>query len=225
MRPVIGVTAYVEPARWLAWDTTAVVIPHSYTECVREAGGHPVVLPPDPDPAILSRLDGLVLTGGADVSPALYGAEPHPETMTRADRDAGELALLAAAGELPVLGICRGMQLMAVHTGGRLHQHLPELIGGVRHLPQRGVFGRHQARFEPGSRVHAILGAGEEINSYHHQSVADPGKLAVTGWADDGVIEALEDPGLPFHLGVQWHPEQSRDLRLFSALVTASRTR
>ncbi|WP_412542811.1 gamma-glutamyl-gamma-aminobutyrate hydrolase family protein [Longispora sp. K20-0274] len=222
MRPVIGITAYREPASWSVWSVPAVLIPATYVECVTAAGGHPVVLPPDPSPAILSRLDGLVLAGGADVSPGRYGAEPHERTVSRPDRDEGELALLAAAGDLPVLGVCRGMQLMAVHAGGRLFQHLPDELGHTGHQPEPGVFGAHPATFAPGSLAESIFGLHGEVNSYHHQGVADPGSLTATGWAADGVIEVLEDPDREFYLGVQWHPEELRDGRLFEALVRAS---
>jgi putative glutamine amidotransferase len=230
-RPLIGITAYAEQARWGVWDLRAVLVPENYVRMVTEAGGRAVVLPPDPtgdaaDAAdLVGRLDGLVLAGGADIEPARYGAEPHELTVTRPDRDAGELAVLDAAldADLPVLGVCRGAELLAVAYGGRLHQHLPDVLGGAsKHAPAPGVYGSHLARFAPGSIAATLFGEESEVNSYHHQAVSDPGKLTVTGRADDGVIEALEDPGRRFVLGVQWHPEMAGDPRPFRALVEAA---
>jgi putative glutamine amidotransferase len=226
-RPLIGITAYVEQARWGVWDLRAVLVPEAYVRVVNAAGGRAIVLPPDAADAadLVRRLDGLVLAGGADIEPARYGAEPHELTVTRPDRDAGELAVLDAAldADLPVLGVCRGMELLAVACGGQLHQHLPDVLGGAnKHAPAPGVYGSHQAIFVPGSRAAALYGAEAEVNSYHHQAVSDPGKLTVTGRADDGVIEALEHPDRRFVLGVQWHPEMAGDVRPFKALVEAA---
>jgi putative glutamine amidotransferase len=225
MRPVVGITCYVEPARWGPWDARAALLPYTYVAAVTAAGGRAVVLPPDPDADVLTRLDALVLAGGADVGAARYGARPHPRTVDRPERDDGELALAAAAldADLPLLGVCRGAQLLAVACGGTLHQHLPDLVGGERHQPAPGVLGAHPARFAAGSRVAAFMGTAAEINSYHHQAVDDPGKLVVTGWADDGVVEAVEHPEAAFVVGVQWHPEESGDGRPFAALVAAAR--
>jgi putative glutamine amidotransferase len=226
-RPVIGITAYAEPARWGVWEMRAVLVPESYVRMVTEGGGRAVVLPPDDGDAadLVRRLDGLVLAGGADIEPARYGAEPHELTVTRPDRDAGELAVLEAAldADLPVLGVCRGMELLAVACGGQLHQHLPDVLGGAnKHAPAPGVYGSHRATFAPGSIVARLYGEDAEVNSYHHQAVSDPGKLTVTGWADDGVVEALEHPDRRFVFGVQWHPEMAGDVRPFRALVEAA---
>jgi putative glutamine amidotransferase len=225
-RPLIGITAYVEPARWSVWDTRAVLIPESYVRMVHDAGGRAVVVPPlDEDASdLICRLDGVVRAGGADVEPARYGAAAHPRTVTRPDRDAGELAVARAAVELdrPVLGVCRGMELLAVAYGGTLHQHLPDLLGNERHQPAPGVQGGHQAHFLAGSRVAKIFGPTTDVNSYHHQAIDDPGRLSVTGWADDDVIEAVEDPSRRFVVGVQWHPEAQSDVRPFAALVEAA---
>jgi putative glutamine amidotransferase len=230
-RPLVGITAYAEPARWGVWDTRAVLIPEAYVRMVRDAGARPLVLPPDDvggaaDAAgLVARLDGLVLAGGADVDPARYHeADVHPTTRTRPDRDAGELAVLAAAleADLPVLGVCRGMQLLTVAYGGTLVQHLPDLLGHERHQPAPGVYGAHAARFAPGSRAAAVFGPAAEVNSYHHQAIEKPGALTVTGWADDDVVEAVEDPARRFVLGVQWHPEEMGDVRPFAALVAAA---
>lgn len=226
-RPVIGISAYREQARWGVWDMPAVLVPAGYVDKVAAAGGLPLVLPPSTslDPQVLDLLDGLVLAGGADLDPQRYGEPAHPETSGwRPDRDAGELAVLDGAlrRDLPVLGICRGLQVMAVHAGGRLEQHLPDVVGHERHRPEPGVFGEHGVRLAEGSLVHAALGARATVRSYHHQGVADAGSLTVTGWADDGTVEVVEVPGRRFALGVLWHPEAADDPRLFDALVAAA---
>jgi putative glutamine amidotransferase len=226
MRPIIGITTYVEPASWGVWhDLETTLLPHAYTEAVTRAGGRAVLLPPDDlDADVLRVLDGLVLSGGADLGPELYGAEPEPLTVTRPDRDVAEMALArgALAADLPILGVCRGMQLLTVAAGGTLHQHLPEVLGHERHRPAPGVYGSHQARFTPGSRIAELMGDDLGVHCYHHQGVADPGSLTVTGRTADGSAEAVEDPDRRFVLGVQWHPEVTRDKRLFGALVNAA---
>ena len=226
--PVIGITAYVEPARWGVWELPAVLLPLAYVSQVQQAGGVPVLLPPSVagSPEVISRLDGLILAGGADIDPAQYGQDPHPQTIgLRPDRDVGESALAKAAmaTDLPTLGICRGMQLLALVHGGSLEQHLPDLVGHEGHRAEVGVFGDHAVEMVGGSRVHEVLGASAQVKSYHHQGVADPGSLTVTAWADDGVIEAVEVPDRRFAVGVLWHPEMGDDPRLFDALVDAAR--
>jgi putative glutamine amidotransferase len=226
MRPIIGITTYVEPASWMVWqDLPTALIPHAYVEAVTLAGGRAVLLPPDDQDADVIRvLDGLVLSGGADLGPRLYGEQPAPLTDSRPDRDASELLLARAAlaADLPILGVCRGMQLLAVAAGGRLHQHLPEVLGHEKHRPAPGVYGRHEVSLTPGSRIAALMGDDLGIYCYHHQGVADPGTLTVTGRTEDGLIEAVEDPAHRFVLGVQWHPEVVRDERLFGAVIGAA---
>jgi putative glutamine amidotransferase len=204
---------------------SAALLPQTYVESITTAGGRAVILPPDDtDADVLRRLDALVLAGGADLSPDLYGEETGPLTHTRPDRDRGEIALVRAAigMDLPMLGVCRGMQLLAVAHGGRLHQHLPDVLGHDKHRPAPGLYGSHGVTVAPGSLLASIVDDGE-VNTYHHQGVADPGRLTPSGWADDGLIEAVEDPAKRFVLGVQWHPEESGDMRLFQALVRAAR--
>ena len=245
--PVIGLTAYEEQVRWGVWDVPGVLLPATYVRAVAAAGGVPVLLPPSagtagPEAAgpsvaaaLVARLDGLVLSGGPDVDPRRYGATPQPETgPPRAARDAFELDLLAAAtaAGVPVLGVCRGLQLLNVARGGTLHQHLPDVVGSGGHAPAPGVYGRHPVAVTDGSRTaHALGWTQGEVASYHHQAVATIGAgLAVTATAPDGTVEALEDPSLPFCLGVQWHPEVGHpgaddDLALFRALVDAAAAR
>jgi putative glutamine amidotransferase len=226
-RPLIGITSYVEDARWGVWETKAALVPYAYVRQVEAAGGNVVLLPPSAAHAseVLGVLDGLLLAGGADLDPGLYGAETHAATLgVRPDRDSGELAALRAAGErgLPVLGICRGMQLMAIAAGGSLHQHLPEVVGHDGHRPEPGVYGRHDVRLASGSQAAKVLGEEVTIHSYHHQGVDSAGSLTVSGWADDGTIEVVEDADKRFAIGVLWHPEVGEDPRIFQALVEAA---
>ncbi len=227
--PVIGLSAYSEPAQWAVWQAPAVLLPASYVRQVAGAGGLPVLLPPLPGVAETVRhLDGLILTGGGDIEPGRYGAAPHPRTTRVSEqRDAAELELLHAALDagLPVLGVCRGMQLLNVARGGTLRQHLPEDTG---HAPQPGTFGSHPVRVAPGTRLAAILDDGEaglQVPTAHHQAIGALGDgLAATAWAQDGVVEAVElgAEADPFVLAVQWHPEVSTDRRLITALVAAA---
>jgi putative glutamine amidotransferase len=227
-RPVIGITSYVEQARWGVWDQPAVVLPLAYVAALEAAGARPVVLPPSVVGAaeVVQRLDGVVFAGGADLDPATYHQAAHPETIgVRPDRDAGELPLLRAAldADLPVLGICRGMQLLAVAHGGTLVQHLPDVVGHEGHRPSPGVYGLHEVRLAAGTLAHSLLGDRVSVPSYHHQGVDSPGSLTVTGWAaDDDLPEVVEDPARRFAIGVLWHPEASQDPRLFDALVAAA---
>jgi putative glutamine amidotransferase len=224
-RPVIGVTCYVEPASWGVWQKPAALIPLPYVQKLRAAGARVVLIPPeDLGAEVLDRLDGLVLAGGADVDPRLYGAAPHERTVTRPDRDAGELTVLGAAlaRDLPVLGVCRGMQLLAVAYRGTLHQHLPELVGHTGHQAAPGVFTGQRVGMSRGTRLADILGPDAVVPCYHHQAVADPADLTVSAYAADGVIEGIEDPRRRFLVGVQWHPEEGDDPRLFEALVAAA---
>ncbi len=229
-RPIIGLTTYAEEARFGLQDTFAAVLPLSYVHAVHQSGGRAVlVTPDDPDPDVLDGLDGIMFTGGSDVDPAFYGERPHPTTHVKPERDRAELVLLRAAIEarLPILGICRGLQLMTVAYGGRLHQHLPDVLGHHNHRPITGPkFGQHGVTLTPGTKAHAILGDSLTVNSFHHQGVADAGRLVASGWCpQDDLIEVVEDPALPFAVGVQWHPEDTTDFRLFAALVEAAADR
>jgi len=230
---VIGICSALEHAKWSVWDQQAYLTPRGYIDAVHRAGGLAVLIPPDPEletnpDEILDRLDGVILAGGADIDPAYYGADPHPATNgTVPERDSFEIALARRALErdMPLLGICRGMQLMNVATGGTLNQHVPESHGHEDHRRSPGSFddADHDVRLEPGSL--AARAAGEEqhgTKSHHHQGIDALGEgLKVTGWADlDDLPEAIEAPDRRFALGVQWHPEvdpRSRVLKSFVA--------
>jgi len=239
-RPVVGISIYCEQARWGPWDTPTLLLPRRYAASVSAAGGIPVLLPSFPGiEQLVDRLDALVLSGGGDVNPAEFGADPDPAVIgVRPERDAAEFALAAAALRrgLPFLGVCRGAQVLNVVLGGTLHQHLPALTGHTGHAPLRGAYGSHQVRVAPGSRLAAVLdGPANEgwfgVPTYHHQAVDQLGRgLVATAWAEDGMIEAVEPdgsadaPGGPFTLGVQWHPESGDDPRLFGALIAAAKS-
>jgi putative glutamine amidotransferase len=231
-RPLIGISAYSEQARWGLWDLPASLLPQNYVDQVAAAGGAPVLLPPVAGvEASVSRLDGLIISGGPDIEPVRYGEQPGPlTTVVRPRRDAAEIALFEAALDagVPVLGICRGMQLMNVALGGTLIQHLPEVVGHEEHCPTPGAMGAHEVTVGPSgsrSRLSDLLGEGTRlVPTHHHQGVDKLGTgLVPTAWAPDGTVEAIETDA-PFAVGVQWHPEAGDDPRLFRALVAAAAT-
>ena len=206
------------------------MLARTYSTAVQAAGGLALLLPPDDDVArepdlLLDRLDALVLAGGGDVDPASYGARPHPKTAgTSQARDRFELALTHRALErdLPVLGICRGMEMLNVATGGTLDQHLPDTLGHADHAHTPGAFADHEVELEPGSLAARAVGASSTmVKSHHHQGVAELGEgLVASGRSvPDGVIEAIELPDRPFVLGVLWHPEEDEASRVIGALV------
>ncbi|MET7765530.1 gamma-glutamyl-gamma-aminobutyrate hydrolase family protein [Streptomyces sp. NPDC005393] len=225
-KPLIGVSTYLESARWGVWDLPAALLPVGYPRLVQRAGGLATMLPPDEDPAsaaaVVSRLDALVISGGPDVEPVRYGAEPDARTGPPArERDAWELALIEAAltSGLPVLGICRGQQLLNVALGGTLRQHLDG------HAGPPGVFDHHEVKPVPGSLLGRVLPEPLSVPTFHHQSVdrLGSGLVASAHATDDGTVEAVELPGANgFVLGVQWHPEAGDDVRVMRALVEAA---
>lgn len=239
--PIIGISCYSVRARWGVWDDDADLLPHRYVAMVAREGGLPVLLPPTEHTAeVLPRLDGLILSGGSDVEPSRYGAGPDPAAGPfYPARDAAELELCrrALAAGLPLLGICRGLQLINVALGGTLHQHLPDLVGNDSHSPPELTYGSHKVSVAPGSQLSAILGRSEAaVPTHHHQAVDRLGAgLVATAWADDGVIEAAElqsaghppsdraaSPAGQFMVAVQWHPEVGEDPSLFRALIAAA---
>ena len=229
MRPVIGITAYAEQARWGVWEAPAALIPLAYVSAIERAGGRPLLVPPSEDgiEETLAVLDGLLFSGGSDIDPDAYGAEAHPETNgVRPERDQAELALLEAAlaRDMPVLAVCRGSQVLNVALGGDLVQHLPEVVGHERHKHTPGVFADHGVEILPGTRLQEVVGEHAPVKSHHHQGYGRLGEgLREAARADDGTVEAIEDPSRRFALGVLWHPEEGEDAALFRALVEEAR--
>lgn len=232
-RPVIGLTTYLQQAQTGVWDVHASFLPAIYMEGVNLAGGIVVLLPPQPEEAaerVLDGLDGVVITGGPDLDPATYHQPRHPKTdeptAARRVRDAWEFALVRGAIRrgLPVLGICRGAQVLNVVLGGTLHQHLPDVLGHPHHQQGNAVFSTSSVRTVPGTRLAALIGETSDAQCYHHQAIDRLGEgLIVSAQDAEGVIEGIEIPGPHFVLGVQWHPEERLDdLRLFSAVVSAA---
>ncbi|QEU95556.1 gamma-glutamyl-gamma-aminobutyrate hydrolase family protein [Streptomyces kanamyceticus] len=223
-RPLIGVSTYLESkVGWGVWELPAALLPAGYPRLVQAAGGLASMVPPD-DPSyaadVVARLDGVVVAGGPDVEPVRYGAEREERTGPPArERDAWELALIEAAlaSGTPLLGICRGMQLLNVALGGTLVQHMDGHTAGT------GVFGTHAVTPVPGTRYASVAPEETAVPTYHHQAVDRLGKdLVVSAHAADGTVEAVELPGPSWVLGVQWHPEMGEDTRVMAALVRAA---
>ncbi|HEY1698630.1 MAG TPA: gamma-glutamyl-gamma-aminobutyrate hydrolase family protein [Trebonia sp.] len=233
MTPIIGISTYHQNADWRGWSEEGALLPWTYVTSIQDNGGVPVLLPPIGDTAeaeaVIGRLDGVVIAGGMDINPALYDSPAHSKTEAIApDRDTWELALAEAALKLglPILGICRGMQIINVASGGTLHQHIPDLVGHAEHEGTPAGFGSHKVRVTAGTTIREAIPGGEffPVPTHHHQAVNEVGDgLAAVAWAEDGIIEAIEgaSPGV-FTVGVQWHPEQGDDKRLFRALTAAA---
>ena len=241
MRPLIGISTYNDLAQWRDWSSPAALIPRTYVDAVRRSQGRPVLLPPGGDPAeaaaTMADLDGLIVSGGGDVDPGRYGAAAHPETgAPNEERDGWELVLIDAAltRAVPLLAICRGMQLLNVVRGGTLLQHLPPVVGNDEHSGVTCGFGRHLVQVGAAGMLGRVLAGDALANggepvwldgpTHHHQAVDRLGDgLVATAWAADGTVEGLDVTGSPvFAVGVQWHPEEGEDPRLFDALVAAA---
>jgi putative glutamine amidotransferase len=228
-RPVIGITTYLTFARFGVWEDDAALIPAAYVRAVEAAGGRALLVPPSMEgiDETLDALDGLLFSGGSDLAPEIYGQEAHAETDgVVPERDRAEIALLEAALErdMPVLAVCRGSQVLNVARGGDLVQHLPDVVGDEKHKHTPGVFADHDVDLVSGTRVQQILGDHAPVKSHHHQGYGQLGAgLREAARADDGTIEAVEDPSRRFALGVLWHPEAGEDFALFEALVEEAR--
>lgn len=225
-RSLIGISTELAVGSWHSWSRPAAILSMTYVEAVERAGAVPMLLPPVAPgyaAAAMGSLDALVIAGGSDVDPARYSAARHPRTESPAiARDAWELALIEATLErrLPLVGICRGMQLLNVALGGTLVQHLPEVVGHEAHAPLAGVFGEHSVRLTPGSRLASIWGAEIVLPTYHHQAVGELGTgVSAVGWASDETVEAIEVEDYDCVVGVQGHPEEAGDEALFDHLV------
>jgi len=229
--PVIGISCYAQPASWSSWQRVqANLLPRRYADAVAQAGGLPVLLPPLPGiSGALERLDGLILSGGGDVDPARYfAARNQASDPANPARDDAEFALCTAAlaAGLPLLGICRGLQVINVALGGTLHQHLPDVVGHDGHSPEQGGYGSHEVSVSPGSRLADVLGRTElAVPTHHHQAVDGlAAGLVATAWTADGIVEAVEfEQPAGFMIAVQWHPEVGDDPSLFDGLVDAAR--
>lgn len=233
MTVAIGVPTYLEPVVMGLWNRPGSMLPRVYSDCLINAGAAVITLPPQPPSAdvvarVLDSVDGLMLAGGKDVDARLYGHEPHPENdAPRPDRDAWEAALVLAAIErdLPLLGICRGLQVLNVALSGTLIQHLPDVIGSNRYSYGNATFADNPVITVPGTHAARILGEELSVKSYHHQAIDRVAEgLTVSAHGDDGIIQAVDIDVMTFGVAVQWHPEESPDdLRLFEALVEAAR--
>ncbi|HEU5160239.1 MAG TPA: gamma-glutamyl-gamma-aminobutyrate hydrolase family protein [Streptosporangiaceae bacterium] len=227
--PLIGVTTYLEAARWGAWVREAALVPAPYVSAVERAGGVPVLLPPASTrsaKAAVHALDGIVLAGGGDVEPGLYGAKRHAETgPPQPARDRYEFTLIRTAieADVPFLGIGRGMQVLNVARDGDLVQHLPDAVGHDGHASVAGKMTAHEVRITLAGTLGKILGERADVPAHHHQAVRRLGRgLVAVAWTDDQVVEAVELQGHRFGLGVQWHPEEDDDPRLLEAFVAAA---
>jgi putative glutamine amidotransferase len=246
-RPLVGVSTYRQTTSWWAWERDAALVPGRYLDVLEAAGGQPLLIPSPVAVScrgregqsagwsagraggldgLVAALDGLVLIGGGDIEADRYGQAADPRNGgVNEGRDDLELGLLDAAlrADLPVLAVCRGIQILNVHLGGDLVQQLPDLVGSNDHQPRPGAFGSIAVATEPGSAVRRLLGERTEVLCCHHQAIGRLGRdLVVTARSADGVIEAVESPGHRFVVGVQWHPEETGDRRLFEALVDAA---
>jgi putative glutamine amidotransferase len=229
MRPLIGITTYLTRASFGAWEEDTALVPADYVRAVEGAGGRALLVPPSDDAVeeTLDALDAVIFSGGSDLDPQIYGQEAHAETRgVVAERDRAELALLQAAVErdMPVLAVCRGSQVLNVALGGDLVQHLPDVVGDEKHKHTPGDYADHDVEVLPRTRLGALLGEHAPVKSHHHQGFGRLGTgLREAARADDGTVEALEDPSRRFAVGVLWHPEAGEDMRLFEALVEEAR--
>ena len=231
-RPIIGITGELEAARWGNWIREAVVSPVSYTRAVERAGGAPVILPPVPSssvPSLIAQLDALVVAGGGrDVDPSLYNEAPHDQTdVPDHRRDRFEILMLRAAieADLPFVAISRGMHILNVARGGTLIQHLPDRLGSESHKPDPVKLTLHDVQISAASKLGRVLGGTAQVPAAHHQAIDRIGSgLLTVAWTPDQVVEAVELQGHKFGVGVQWHPEEGDDARIFEALVAAAKT-
>jgi len=228
MKPVIGITCFVKEASYGNWTREAAILPSAYISMVCKAGGVPLIIPPAGDMTILlDSIDGIIVSGGPDISPGNYGEEPGPMTTEfYLEQDYSEMGLIKEAinRNMPLLGICRGMQILSVAHGGKMHQHLDTTPGHEGHGGFDGASTEHGVIVDEGTHLASIMGESFTVNSLHHQGVYDAGSLEISARAEhDGLIEGVERRDLKFCIGVQWHPERKGHDLLFSSLIEAAR--
>ncbi|MCH1592154.1 MAG: gamma-glutamyl-gamma-aminobutyrate hydrolase family protein [Candidatus Thalassarchaeaceae archaeon] len=229
MRPLIGITCFIRDTSYGNWNRNAAILPSAYLSAVERAGGIPMIIPPAGDmTTLLDAIDGLIISGGPDVSPARYNQEPGPMTVEfYPNQDETEIDLISEAldRDMPLLGVCRGMQILSIAHGGTLYQHLDDTPGHEGHGGYDGTSTDHSVIVEEDSLLCNVMGKSFTVNSTHHQGVADPGSLSISAVSGhDGLIEAVERRDKKFCLGVQWHPERRGHDLLFAALVEAARS-
>ena len=228
MKPIVGISCPVVHAIYGKWERKSALLPIDYIEIVEAAGGIPVIIPPTGNSEeIVERIDCLIISGGPDLDPSSYGQKENGSIEYSLEQDDSEFRIMNEAinRDMPVLGICRGMQLMSVLHGGSMHQHLDSTDDFNQHGKYWGEFSEHRVCAEKNSLLEKLMGRLIDVNSFHHQGVANAGSLSISGYSEhDNLIEAVERPDLKFFLGVQWHPERIEHLPLFIALIEAARS-
>ena len=228
MKPIVGISCPVVHAIYGKWERKSALLPIDYIEIVEAAGGIPVIIPPTGNSEeIVERIDCLIISGGPDLDPSSYGQKENGSIEYSLEQDDSEFRIMNEAinRDMPVLGICRGMQLMSVLHGGSMHQHLDSTDDFNQHGKYWGEFSEHKVCAEKNSLLEKLMGRLIDVNSFHHQGVANAGSLSISGYSEhDNLIEAVERPDLKFFLGVQWHPERIEHLPLFIALIEAARS-
>jgi putative glutamine amidotransferase len=225
--PVIGITCPSRPTKWANWDLDAVVLPTTYHKMVMQCGGIPLLIPPGCSSEVMNRIDGLIISGGPDINPQIYGQNSGSYTNEiYPTQDASEIELIKSAIEkdIPLLCICRGFQLLCAINGGELHQHLPETVGYENHGGWNGRVTEHGVDIIKGTKLEKIMGTHITANSTHHQGVSNAGNLLISAYSShDNLIEAVEIEELRFCIGVQWHPERIKHTNLYLEFIETAR--
>lgn len=225
--PVIGITCPSRPTKWANWDLDAVVLPTTYHKMVIQCGGIPLLIPPGCSSEVMNRIDGLIISGGPDINPQIYGQNSGSYTNEiYPAQDDSEIELIKSAidKDVPLLCICRGFQLLCAINGGELHQHLPETVGYENHGGWNGRVTEHGVDIIKGTKLEKIMGTHITANSTHHQGVSNAGNLLISAYSShDNLIEAVEFEELRFCIGVQWHPERIKHTNLYLEFIETAR--